>query len=159
MEPRHIVPYFFQINTNTYTGHAERYKLTTTIFEDIAENMTYAFLEKQNELCEKIKVMYFENYFWHVFDISKEKEEIMRIYNEKYSHFYIESESESESDDESESKYSEDSDTYYDSNYDSNYDDDSSIGEKWERLFEESRKKIYDCHVKLMNRDADIKCK
>lgn len=150
MEPQnHIVPYFFQINTNTTTGTAQRNKLTMTILEDVAESMTYTFSEKQTDLClceKTIKVMYFDNSFWHVFDILKEKEELMRIYNEKYNHFYIESESESENTDSCSDSYSEDSDI----------DDIDGVWgspDKWEALFEESRKKIYDCHIKLMSRD------
>jgi hypothetical protein len=160
MEPQnHIVPYFFQINTNTTTGTAQRNKLSMTILEDVAESMTYAFSEKQTDLClceKTIKVMYFDNSFWHVFDILKEKEELMKIYNQKYNNFYIESESESESESDSYSdSYSEDSDIDIDIDIDIDSDGDGVFGcpDKWEALFEEARKKIYDCHIKLMTRD------
>lgn len=135
-----MIPYFFQIEKNVYTGNAERGKLSDTILEDIAENMTYAFPEKQSDL-KTIKVMYFEK-CWNVFDILKEKDELMKLYNEKYNHFYIESESESDDD---ECSYSDDECSYS--------DDSDDIDEiLFPKLFEEARKKVYDCHIKLMER-------
>jgi hypothetical protein len=131
-----IVPYFINITIetkiNTLTGHANKNELTQRILEDIAEWMTFSSQRKQTTFYENMNIMYFESNWWHTFNIIEEKDNLIRVYEEKQRNFYIESDSDSGSD-----------------------SDESDIEERWEEMFEQSRKKIYECHKKLMKQLED----
>lgn len=132
------IPYFINVVCNeggkikAYAGSCEKNELYQKILEEIAELMVlYSEIKKTGpDMIQN--VMYFDNHYWQIFDISGSQIKLMTIYEEKYNNFYVESEEDTDSDTEN----SED-----------------SLEERWDailRLYEGSRHKIYETHLRLM---------
>lgn len=134
-----VVIYDEGMKTKTYVGSHEKNGLRQKLLEEIAELMVLHSKMKKTGPDIIQNVMYFENECWHIFDIFnlKEKEKLMNIYEEKYNHFYVESEEEMS---------------------DSNSEDEDSLEDRWDailRLHGNSQEKIYNTHVRLMEKWLD----